>query len=1434
MNYIIFLIALNTLILNAAQQSQKLQEPVNTKVTPTQALAIKKQAATGAQLAAQTLFNPIDPTSKPSKANPYGTVSLNEAAINETFGPQGLNLPTDYIQYIKNFYFYLEYVARLEYAAKLATIASTKGIAMLGTISSGGWHAFVQKMESVAGSWQKLEQELQTIANPAWSDIIGTINATSWQNLAETDFWQSFNNRINAQSLNDSMVWQNYLKIMISNTFVQDTGLLTSIFESEVTLFKYIPNIEVAYYHPEFTVLRNGSEMFRINLVLTDALRTRMAMQSTNWKGIDSINLLAQAQKFQQTDFYKVVTLAEQNPSNSMNQIAQSKFPYDPQIFKKVPLLQEQLTCFAMIKIIQALIMNVYDKTHLDNTMQILSDAKIAKPSPSIFLYTPSDYLYLDDLAHLNDSFEQHASSQQTPSPAQATKLVNYFMNQKPEERIAVASFFGNMWSTVKDTAGKSWDDVKKGVTDAEKLGTDTLDSITNEAEALGFVSLGAFLKVTGLDPQMADKLLKESRDLQNKVYKDLEATGDDLDNLVDDVGNAAIDVNSGIGAAIGQSLSLLDPKLGKAAQGLYTSVFVAVVQSAESMPHLVIAEGLGIVKLQADAVNMIADITADAVTGNYKELGEDIYTGIARMAKDTAVTILNVITLSVKNVINSLMNAVKITAYLTALLTRVWIDMWTAVTFVATGFASIFDPSIDPFSVSQEVQDTLSQHERTINAVITTALLLASIPLTGGTSLAIIGMGAMTLGPQLFSVYGSYQEDEMAKEQLADEKQFISNYQAYVANNKLINIVQQKQWANELQLKYQAQTSNQERALGFYENYLNENINSLKTQFAQALGQRWATLLQPDSHGLALGDVGSIYSVQTNLFNLNPSQGFPLYSMARQSFSQEIAVAPALIWQADSGQPTSAVTQNWFNQKETMILNEPVHNAEIRFKAIYVLNSYHIGLYLGGATIDIADVIKNKMAPINADHLAKMIVFRKVGKNSKTTVQLYEHEGAGWVTPLSNGPTFALGTWYHIKVNLIDPGTTLQVKVWAEPDQEPNFWQSFTVSPSDQKTVGVISSGASIEYQIVNPKPKIEPITSLRPENKYLSPVDQQTWLPLQFEKEREKAAQQQMKYLLQPTIGSLQLKPYDTMQIVKENYIYTTQDTQLIDKNNKFITDYVLPATVKYYEGSNNVQEVTNIGQQPHNDSSIVSLVTNKAFTKNGTDVHFAVTDLFDTYQKNHPIPDDLVKTLKSMQQEYQSMLMNVTFGIWKLQATSSQDVQNHQYIYTMPLYDQNNKLIPNALDYLLFARWENNYIATAPGNPGYNYLDVLSDTTSQYVIISLVSGNAYSNSSKTPLLTGFAVNNLLQNYQNTYGNVRSDLVSQIQAAVALYNPPTSDKTANSSGPATGTGANNVQSTTSGSNASGNDQPTGGSSNDSLQNRSDDAGGDNVDFGF
>ena len=139
-------------------------------------------------------------------------------------------------------------------------------------------------MQSKLGAWKTLEQKLLAPSLvPFWDKIKGLIQAFHHgKNFVTTSFWKSL------QLTNDSIInaglWQKYVKYIITRSFVQDQSLLISIKEVEETIFKYIPNIEVAYYNPDFTALRNASEMFHISLILTDNLRNRHIPFCNDWK----------------------------------------------------------------------------------------------------------------------------------------------------------------------------------------------------------------------------------------------------------------------------------------------------------------------------------------------------------------------------------------------------------------------------------------------------------------------------------------------------------------------------------------------------------------------------------------------------------------------------------------------------------------------------------------------------------------------------------------------------------------------------------------------------------------------------------------------------------------------------------------------------------------------------------------------------------------------------------------------------------------------------------------------------------------------------------------------------------------------------------------------------------------------------------------------
>ena len=281
---------------------------------------------------------------------------------------------------------------------------------------------FCKSNDRKAGSWDNLEKKLfDASIQPQWDAVTTFIDAKTWQEVPQSSFWKSLS-AVTAKSLTNSMFWQNYLKYTITRTFIQDAIILSSIKQLEESIFLYIPNIEIAYYHPDFVSLRNGSEMYHFSIFLTDAFRLRflnIAMIGTRCKdpktgSYDLVKLYAATKDFQETDFYKIAVLGEGDAISTFNAIAQKKVPDQLKLMQTQPTLHDQICLMSMVKILHALTNYLYNKDHLDTTMQFFARIKKNQsgPQPSILLYSTEDYVFLDDLNHLNDTVEQDVKQQ--------------------------------------------------------------------------------------------------------------------------------------------------------------------------------------------------------------------------------------------------------------------------------------------------------------------------------------------------------------------------------------------------------------------------------------------------------------------------------------------------------------------------------------------------------------------------------------------------------------------------------------------------------------------------------------------------------------------------------------------------------------------------------------------------------------------------------------------------------------------------------------------------------------------------------------------------------------------------------------------------------------------------------------------------------------
>ena len=470
--------------------------------------------------------------------------------------------------------------------------------------------------------------------------------------------------------------------------------------------------------------------------------------------------------------------------------------------------------------------------------------------------------------------------------------------------------------------------------------------------------------------------------------------------------------------------------------------------------------------------------------------------------------------------------------------------------------------------------------------------------------------------------------------------------------------------------------------------------------------------------------------------------------------------------------------------------MDKPLNDVEIRFKGIYLLNSFYIGLYFGGQEINKADIIKNEKVPLDLSHLAKMAVFKKEDQQSPVTFGVYEHESEvykskqGWANSSLQSPKFELGTWYHIKMQL--NGTNLSVKVWAEPNLEPTAWQSFPVSASPaQKVVGIISSGASVEYQFITPGVMIQSNSKMRPDivkgkgSRCELPCDfaSPKWVDFYTEQSREDIARSQLKYLVTPTVGLHTLNSVGKTQILRGQYIYTTKGTNLT-LNNKVVDDYVIPCQVNDVGGSSVIVD-KSVGQPPTEDSSLVSLVSESVYTKDMNSLSMKLSNIFTTYVAQYgPLDDALEKQITTLRQSYAAQGMLFTFGSFKLQAVSQQELEQQHFIYTVsPLKDTKGDVIKDdkgkeLSDYFLIATLDDVNLSNY-SSVGISYNDMLSGKSNKYGIISLVSGDLFGSAAATRI-NNFSPSYLLSHYVKNlkdYSPLSQNLNDAIVAAQTIY---------------------------------------------------------------
>lgn len=633
------------------------------------------------------------------------------------------------------------------------------------------------------------------------------------------------------------------------------------------------------------------------------------------------------------------------------------------------------------------------------------------------------------------------------------------------------------------------------------------------------------------------------------------------------------------------------------------------------------------------------------------------------------------------------------------------------------------------------------------------------------------------------FGIISGINGDALNELQEHQQTQQIINMWEFINDNKIGIVQSQSSYLKELQQKQQATLGNQLLALAFIKNITYSNINNFSQQISQALSKQLIPMLTPDANYMISANIGYTWGIQSNYLDLYPTQGFSTVTTGRTDFpfAQEVAQAPYAANDSTSSSTQSSTLDDakgphkfWFNQKVTALDKTDATGADkkpldpltvaIDLQLIYMIDgAFYTGIYLGGDYHDytssayLADLTKNKDFDLDAAHLAKMVVLFRTSSTDPLQIGVYEHEGKDWIIQqaLPDPMQLTAHHTYHINTNLNE--TTLTITVSIDNDTTNTWTQTVNVTALDnQRTYGIIASGAAVQWNQISPVPTVTVNTQARP------PLPS-TQIP---EIEREQQSKKSMAQAVTPAFGSMKLTAISKQAILLGQYLYTTKDTNL-NKTTATPLDYVVFAT-----NQNGV--INDIGVIPSssnitNDTVVVSVITGNAYDKTGNIVSHS-GNLWTTYQAQFGPFEDIITTyITKAQQQLFASLEKISFGAFNLDIVSDTALQNGQFIYTctqtITATDTTGKPI---LDYLVCAEINGTNLGGSIGMP--------PTSPNAQGLVSLVTGNLYAKTTTvtagtapTPINEGYSE---LYAYENQFGNIDPELVTTIQNATTAYN--------------------------------------------------------------
>lgn len=707
-----------------------------------------------------------------------------------------------------------------------------------------------------------------------------------------------------------------------------------------------------------------------------------------------------------------------------------------------------------------------FDGGNLEKTCQRMVPTEL----PNFIAKVPSDYAILYDIAKLQQFFANEGITNDTFSQGCWDSVTKFFKDLG--DYIAGGLRFLGLGFIV-DAAEAIWKGIKTAAKAIFEAIKDVGNAVWHAIKAVAYGIATALYYATAVLPMMicgvsAKDAMKYGESLQNHMKDEIDSATKDLGKAVADATEAAKTMAHAAVSVGASVLKQIDSKLGEDVEGLFDSMADGVLDFAKDSADMVIEVGSSVVKLTAEAVDLAAKVVSNVVgtlvtgdSGGWASIGDDIVS----MARDTASAVLGYVTLAFKQMSEAFKSAMKSVGYFVGALVDTVADVGAAVG-AALGLGSFTD-----------IKKSINKHRRLISGIITTAILVGVTIATGGAATPFTaGLLAVNVGMMAMNIAGDEQQDEAAAAMMQQQHAFVQDYKEFVTNNVSVLENFQTQKTIEELVQFQAESMNKERALLYYQNYLNEQFNNSLSQTAYYLGKKTTDAVYPSSNGTISADPGALYGVQTGRMSLGPSSGFTTYNLGRGTFAQEAALEPMIVPNQNDKNIMNAnneVKTFWFEQKDLAnIPKEQPLQADIVWRSIYEYNGpFHIGIFLTerwfdtGSFNDLYNNFYDSIDPnkkqatdtfstswqdidtfsrflLGYDHLAKMFVCYRnnAPSDSQETPQLgiYMHEAAqksatphtnGWLQTNFKSITFKRGTWYRMQAKLED--TKLTTAFW-------------------------------------------------------------------------------------------------------------------------------------------------------------------------------------------------------------------------------------------------------------------------------------------------------------------------------------------------------------------------------------------------------------------